>query len=365
MKLCLYGAGNTGKSFCDNIKNLYIGKYSDIYFTDENKELVGTLISGYEVMDMEAVDDETEIIITSVFFNEIYALCCRKGFNILGIYDKKTNGIYTYKDMCRIKKCRYDNDRYIKYRHQKEQKVNAGVERFRHTGNLFESISEVAIMLSNLCNYSSLHKLCPACCAKNKEILPSKIVYKILDELKDAGFNGTICFHIYNEPLIDPRLFLFIQYIKQNIMDAKVEVYSNGFYLNEQMVLELQDIGVDILIVTGYGDTEYLRLMDLPVEMAYSVLYGNLDQRLNLYENRENAINNMPCKTYFTQVSIYSNGEIGTCCLDYKHTYSLANIYEKSLEDSLNGERILKIQKELLNGNRTILPLCKNCNWMR
>ena len=365
MKLCLYGAGNTGKYFLDKAVNLYKGEYTEIYFADSNKALTGKMVNGYRIKDINVIDNDTKVIITSVFWYEIYTFCCLNGFNVLGVYIKETNTVYTYREMCMQKKYTYNNDQYIRYLDEKSRKVDTGVEKFQRTGNLFENISEVAIMLSNLCNYAVSHKLCPASCVQEKEIMPSKMVYKILDELRDNKFDGTICFHIYNEPLIDPRLFLFIQYIKKNLVNARVEVYSNGYYLNEQMVLELQDIGADILIVTGYGEKEYLRLVDLPVKIAYSVLFGNLDQRISMYDGRDSTISDNPCKTYFSQVSIYSNGDIGTCCLDYRHSYGLANIFETTLEASLNNEKIINMQKELLSGNRTIFPLCKNCNWVR
>lgn len=220
-------------------------------------------------------------------------------------------------------------------------------------------------MISNLCNYASIHKKCPASCIKEKEILSSKYIYNVFNELSIIQFDGTICFHIYNEPMIDSRLFWFIEYIKTNLPYAKVEAYSNGYCLNEVMLEELQNVGVDILCVTGYGEKEYSRLLELNVDIAYSCLFGCLDERLDYYVGRERAISNKICMSYFTQLSIYSNGDIGTCCLDYNHPYNLGNIKEKTLEGCLNSDKIIAFQKELLRGNRNVFSICKNCNWLR
>lgn len=366
MKLCLYGAGNTGRVFLEKAARTYCGeKYFEVFFTDSNKDLVGTTIDGYEVKDIAAVDMNTEIIITSVFWYEIYRHCCQNNLNVIGVYDIEKNQICTYKEMCSHKKSGFENAAYIRYLMEKREKIDAGIKNFLQTDNLFENINEVAIMLSNLCNYAYMHKKCPASCVKQKEILPSEIVFKIFNELKAKKFDGTICFHIYNEPLMDPRLFWYIDYIKKNIPLSKVEIYSNGYYLNNQMIKELESIGVNILQVTGYGEAEYNRLLELEVNMAYCVLFGNLDERLDMYEERQTPVSIHPCSTYFTQVSIYSNGDIGTCCLDYRHMYGLANICQTTLKDSLNSKRIVKMQKELLAGNRTLFPLCMNCDWNR
>lgn len=366
MKLCLYGAGNTGKVFLEKATRTYCGeRYSEVFFTDSNKDLMRTTIDGYEVKDINVVDVNTEIIITSVFWHEIYYNCCQNNFEVVGIYDIEKNQVYTYKEMCMYKKCGFENASYIRCLKEKREKMDIGIKNFLLTGNLFENINEVAIMLSNLCNYAYIHKKCPANCVNQKEILPSEIVFKIFNELASINFDGIICFHIYNEPLIDPRLFWFIDYIKKSIPLSKLKIYSNGYYLNNQMVKELDNIGVDILEVTGYGEAEYNRMLELEVDMAYRVLFGDLDGRLDMYKERQAPVSIRSCSTYFTQVSIYSNGDIGTCCLDYRYMYGLANICQSTLKDSLNSKRIVRLQRELLSGNRTLFPICMNCDWNR
>ncbi len=365
MRLCLYGAGKTGRTFIKKNKDFFRKKYVEIFFADSNSDLTGFEIEGYKVREVEYIDEETEIIITTSFWFEVYQMCYRKHYSVIGIYDVYLDKICSYEEFCREKRSGYMNGRYIQYIEQKEKRVGNAVKNFLETENLFKNISEIAFMLSNLCNYACEHKKCPANHIGQKEILSSKVIFRVLEELKTVDFDGVICFHIYNEPLIDPRLFWFIEYIKKNLIHAKIEIYSNGYYLNGQMINELEEIGVDILQVTGYGEKEYERLLDLKTDMAYCVLFGNLDERLNMYEESETPISVTPCKTYFTQVSIYSDGEIGTCCLDYKHPYKLANIYNMSLEEAMNSEKMKTVQKKLLKGDRTLFPICKNCNWNR
>lgn len=80
----------------------------------------------------------------------------------------------------------------------------------------FKFTKRVSIELSNLCNYASIHKKCPINKIKSPIILSSKIVYSIFNTLKKFSFSGQIAFHTYNEPLIDPRLFKFIEVAKKS-----------------------------------------------------------------------------------------------------------------------------------------------------
>lgn len=363
MKLCIYGAGNTGKIFAQKEHEL-IDKYSEVFYVDRNVALLNTELCGIVVRDIQTIGEDTEVIIASMeYWREIFEICCLNQYQVSGIYDSYEERLFDYKEMCRLKKCAYRNKKFIKYNKSKKEKISVGINNFLKTNDLFTNINEVAIMLSNLCNYAGIHKKCPASRVKEKEILPSEVFFKIIDELADIQFSGTICFHIYNEPLIDPRLFWFIEYIKRALPHSMVEVYSNGYYLNNQMVHELKNIGADILIVTAYGEMEYNRLMDLNVDMAYYVLFGNLDERLEHYRERKFPILSKECHTFFTQVSIFSNGDLGICCLDYLHLYDIGNICNKSLRDVLNSEHVITLQKELLKGNRSDYTICRNCNW--
>lgn len=262
----------------------------------------------------------------------------------------------------------YCNKEYEVWLAALEQKKVDNCNRFYKSSqeNLLPYVTEIAIQISNLCNYANMHKKCPVSCEKEKLIMSMGMVKHIIDELVEESWSGVLCFHIYNEPLIDPRLFSFIQYAKEKITDVEIEVYSNGYYLNDVMVQDLQNIGVDILIVTAYGNAEYFRLKNLTVSIPYSLVVGNLDERLDNYDtNRIEEKKKYPiCKGFISQVCIYANGELGVCCLDYKHPYNLGYVFPEGIKWCLNKREVINCQLELQSGKR-VLPICKNCNWNR
>ena len=68
------------------------------------------------------------------------------------------------------------------------------------------------------------------------------------------------------------------------------------------------------------------------------------------------------CYALKTHIGILSNGDIIPCCLDSSGVIKLGNIFKDDLKDILNS----KLYLSLLNGfrdNKSIHPLCKNCNF--
>lgn len=364
-KLCLFGAGETGKMFLKSrTREAIQTKYTDIVFYDHNDNLPKSIAGVKRIKDF---DNVKEVLITSNAFFEIYRECLIKGKKIVGIFDRDIDEICDYKTMCKKKKCGYDNDAMIQYNEKEKEIQQKHLQSYLKTKDLYHNISEVAIMLSNLCNYAGLHSQCPAHYIKKREIMPGNKVYQIMEELSQNGYEGSICFHIYNEPTIDPRLFMFINYAKKKMPNCRIRIYSNGYYLNQMMVEEFHDIGADVFNTTGYGVNEYERLIDMDIRYPLNVVWGQLDERLDWYseENTGQKLVNPSCYTFVDQVCIYSNGEIGTCCLDYKTPYKLGNVFETPLKEILERKELIAFQDELICGNRSKFPLCRNCHWNR
>ncbi len=211
-----------------------------------------------------------------------------------------------------------------------------------------------------------IHPKCPTSRFREKRILPSKTVYQLLDELSEMKYKGIIRFGTYSEVLIDPRLFMFIDYVKKNVPGARIFLYSNGFYLNDTMAKELSDAGVDELAVTAYGEREYERLRELNIDIAYKMhmcktpmdLYDILD----IYE-RPYRSSSTPC---IEDMMFYIDaaGHLRICCSDWKgeEYLELGEISDHSIKEWANNERVLNNVVELAKGNR-ICDLCKRCNW--
>lgn len=239
--------------------------------------------------------------------------------------------------------------------------------------SLFETTHHINIQISNLCNYSIIHKNCPVSKEKNKQILPSKIVYNILDTLEkyNYGENQSIAFYLYNDSLNDPRLFNFLQYAKEKTPKATIIVGTNGWYLNEVMAKELYEAGCTYLLVSSYSDAEHKRLLKVKefvtnnLDSSYLNRVSftirrvkNLDSRLDMNGQRGS------CYAPLTEVLICPNGKLRLCCLDVNEKEGYGDLNINSFEEVMqqNYKRLFSLRSELIKGERN-LELCKTCNF--
>jgi len=231
--------------------------------------------------------------------------------------------------------------------------------------NIFAYTKRVSIELSNLCNYANIHKKCPLNLESQRIILSKKIVEKVIDSMARYGFKGTIAFHTYNEPMMDPRLFLFIQYARQKCPECEVMIMSNGYYFNQTMADELVDIGVGSIYVTAYTPKEQKRLGSIHVDIPYSIQNYELDDRLNLYDRELPANPNVePCHAPLEEIIVTRKGQVSLCCLDWKRKHCFGNLYDETLEDVILQSDISKVYSMLSSGHRNF-AICKSCGWSR
>lgn len=355
--LCIYGAAEAGIQFLK--KQKIIDNYRVVFFADKNK--FGTIVEGIEVKLPNEVEN-CDVIITCRDFTPVYKwLYEQKNVYVIGIYDSECNLVYDYKTACSKKYQTYSNNESFDWEIERKVKKQNNLKKYLNGTDLMECIGAVYFELSNICNYACIHHKCPLSKEKEKIIMPMAQIKMILNELAEISFSGSIGFYIYNEPLIDPRLFYLIGLAKNILPNCAVEITTNAFYLNQLMIDELTDIGCDRITASAYGQSEFDRLIKYEAKIPFSVYSSYFDDRLDNYADREEPKKNIPCSSFIDFVGIASDGELYFCCMDYKKNFSLGNVFEKGLRPLLKEESINKYTRELNMGNRSICNLCKNC----
>ena len=205
-----------------------------------------------------------------------------------------------------------------------------------------EQVRRISFEISNTCNLASAHKLCPVNQCKEKIYLSSKVVEKTIDELSQIKYNGAISFHIYNEPLIDPRLFYFIRYAKDKCPDSKIYILSNGQNLSQYLVEELEYAGVWMLVVSAYSMNDFNRLKNIKTKILFKVFKSVLDERLNMYDIEPlNLAKN--CLPFIRDLSVNCYGDLIICCLDWKRKHSFGNLYNETISGILKKDEVQSI----------------------
>ena len=237
----------------------------------------------------------------------------------------------------------------------------------------------ITLELSNQCNYSQRHSKCPAHYAKEPRILSESIVDDVIDTLGELGFGlgKYLAFHLYNEPLIDRRLFSFVQRARRNCPHIRIILWSNGWYLDQTVSRDLIEAGITDIMLSAYSDHEFDRLNALrcslarwlvahPPRSAHSVYccirrIRDLDDRLHIGQP-VNPIKHSPCGQPLDDLIIRSTGDIGLCCFDFEGRHSFGNLYSSRFRPCLidNYGRLVSLADELAAGIRS-LPLCQTC----
>lgn len=242
--------------------------------------------------------------------------------------------------------------------------------------NPLEHTTDVSLELSNLCQYAWFHKKCPLhlemespFVVKKPEILPATIVYRVLDMLARHSYSGSIRFHQYNEPLIDPRLFEFVRYARRACPESAVVIWTNGHYLTEVLASELLEAGVSQILVTPYGtQSECARrrswvAQELPGDTCHCTPYSSLDSRLMMYDLEPMDITR-PCYAPLGILGITRRAEISLCCYDWRREYNFGSLHDQALESILGSEKVQETYRRLSQGDR-FLELCRRCRQTR
>ncbi len=227
----------------------------------------------------------------------------------------------------------------------------------------------------------------------------------LLDDLGAARFRGWFAFHNYNEPLADPALFDRLADARAALPDAKLELHTNGDFLDAAMLARLRKATVDLVRVTLYPTDarafappdarrigRFLARAGLrpsrakPVEkrskLEQSMRVGALDlvvrvPKIAHYTARAGSVGlaelqptgprTRPCLLPFHSAAIDFHGALKLCCHIYDSTtresapYVLGNVGQTPFRALWSGERMQQLRAQLARGDFTGLPECGRC----
>jgi radical SAM protein with 4Fe4S-binding SPASM domain len=75
------------------------------------------------------------------------------------------------------------------------------------------------------------------------------------------------------------------------------------------------------------------------------------------------APNNIPCRYLWDSASVYIDGRVPACCLDYEAKGEMGNAAEKPITEIWQGERFAEYRRVHLEGRKSELEPCKNCGY--
>jgi radical SAM protein with 4Fe4S-binding SPASM domain len=235
---------------------------------------------------------------------------------------------------------------------------------------LLDKTGHISFELSNICNRACRSPRCPLAFygkvgGEGKIIMPSRIFLDTIDDISDykGNYGGFICFSIYNEPSIDPRLLSFIRYAKEMLPCCRPFLITNGTYINQRMIEELHLNGLRTLWVSCYTQETYdeFKSYSYPDNMDVHILRYTELQIISDTYTRDYVDSKKPCHAPLNQIAIRCNGDVHLCCRDYETRHKFGNLNDETLLEILDRGEMHALYEELSQGKRK-LDICRRCN---
>jgi radical SAM protein with 4Fe4S-binding SPASM domain len=208
---------------------------------------------------------------------------------------------------------------------------------------------------------------------KNKKLMEEGLFKKIINELSENNFSGTISLQLYGEPLSDERVPEFIKYIREKCPNSWITINSNGFFLTIELYEKLLESGSDNLLITQYTNviqpnykivSEYLKDKPEKNKITYRILDGSVGSDAIYNRGGEIKLDRLPdlpsCVYPVKVVHINYRGEVLICGHDYHGKIVLGDTNKENLYAIWKSQEYTKLRKELNHFNFKY-DLCKRC----
>lgn len=245
------------------------------------------------------------------------------------------------------------------------------------------SIIEFSItgLCNRTCQFCPRHD--PAVYPNLNEHMNPDLYERVLRELAQFDYAGTVVFSGFSEPLLHRDLDGLVAMTKRLLPKTRLDVKSNGDKLTVNRLRTLFAAGLDTLLISLYDgphQESFFRRMGVEAGLTEDQLvlrnrYAGKEQRFNL--NLSNRAGMMvskelglaipveplkkPCYYAAYQIMIDYQGDILLCPHDWGKKLVLGNISRNSIIDIWVSKRMHAIRKKLHTADRGFGP-CAVCD---
>ncbi len=196
--------------------------------------------------------------------------------------------------------------------------------------------------------------------------MPDQVFEKVLSDLKDIDYKGSIHPYLMGEPLADVNIFDKIKRIRKVFPENTIFISTNGDFLNIKTLGKLLASGITWVGVSHY-DKKNDHLIKLTKEFKNIVHTGFGELRQSFY-NRAGHVKVgcispiRECDWVFDKAYINHKGDVILCCSDYKYEVVFGNILNDSFDNIYNSKVYDRYRDLHRSRDWKDLKLCQNCN---
>lgn len=237
-------------------------------------------------------------------------------------------------------------------------------------------ISSVEIETVNRCNNDC--SFCPV--SKNNDIrkttlMDEELFYSIIDQLAEMKYEGYLSLFSNNEPLIDKRITMFLDYATSKLPNSKHCLFTNGILLTQE-IYDFLVQRLDYLVIDNYSDEfELLENIDAIMQqdqdknhkcrVRVDVRKKNqvLSNRGGLAPNKASELRFVSgCILPFLQIVIRPDGKVSRCCQDAYGNTTMGDLNKESLKEIWQGTNYIEFRKTLIEKGREGVSACQKCD---
>lgn len=237
---------------------------------------------------------------------------------------------------------------------------------------MITDLKMVEIEINHHCNRACVY--CPNSVAERKEKgeMDAALFEKLMTQLQEMNYTGSVSYEFYNEPMLAKKLDWFVETTRKYLPKSRIDFYTNGTLLNEERFHRLLTLGVSRYIVTKHEgidryvfDDTYESLSD---EHKKLVLYQNYtDLKLTnrggtVDAGPKGALHLTPCyiPSFLTVITVLGN--VLPCFEDFHEETIMGNIDQEHLKDIWANDKFQKFRANLRVGKRHSQSPCDKCN---
>ena len=247
------------------------------------------------------------------------------------------------------------------------------------------AFSLIEFNITELCN-----RTCRFCPRYNPKIYPNvnefmdvNLYEKIIKNLKELGYSGTILFSAFGEPLLHKKLDQLIILSKKHCPKARVEIVTNGDFVTADKLRWLFGAGLDILLISMYDgprqndhflrlkqevglrdDQLILRVRYLPPEEHFGLTLSNRAGMVTINEIGVGVLTEPlkeKCFYPFYQLLVDYDGTVLLCPHDWSKRFKAGNLREHSILEVWISKVLTFARKRLAQADRNFDP-CRLCD---
>ena len=240
--------------------------------------------------------------------------------------------------------------------------------------------------------HGSCNRRCAFCPRVDEKLWPNlderldiDLWKKILKELSQNNYQGRIGFSGFSEPFLHPQLLELVKLHSEYLPQRRLEITSNGDYIEEENVKELFENGLYAIKISLYTnqknaikfekirenlslDTDrfFVRGRNKGSKNDFGLVLnnraGSVDYKIF---GKKDSIKELPlkqgCNYPMFKIFMDYNGDCLLCSNDWAKKKVIGNTKNENIYDIWTNEKVNSVRKKLLNNDRNYNP-CISCD---